>query len=373
MRYVLLIGPLPPPNGGVATWVQTLFDQGLPAGWHLDLIDTRVARHHWADWSVRDVIPELRRSLRIVRELRSYVCEHHRVDLAHLCCSLGVTGGIRDLIQSSYLRRAGIPYVIHLHGGFEHAIPTGVRGRLYRWTYRPLLKNASMVFVLSERSGEAVSRFLGTHDGLHVLPNFIDFSDIPPAQRTEEEGESEDCITDSIVVTYVGSVRQEKGINTILSVAREMPDVVFNIIGEIQLSLRSHLVSSNQIGHNVELWGDRSREEVMERLSRSDVFFFPTTHREGFPMAVAEAMAAGLPVVASSAGALTEMIDEPEGGFIRSANDISGYVEVLRCLQSSSSRRKSLGQYNRLKAAELYGVDKVIERMCKLYDDTLNS
>lgn len=105
-------------------------------------------------------------------------------------------------------------------------------------------------------------------------------------------------------------------------------------------------------------------------LASSDVFLFPST-TEGFPISVAEAMAVGLPVVASPVGAIPEMIDVPDGGFLVGANDVRGYVEALTQLRDDPDLRQRMGRYNRAKAQREYDFDVVVERLCVIYRDAI--
>jgi glycosyltransferase involved in cell wall biosynthesis len=84
-------------------------------------------------------------------------------------------------------------------------------------------------------------------------------------------------------------------------------------------------------------------------------------------MSVLEAMAIGLPVVASPVGALPDMIDVPEGGFLVGFGDIDGYVEALTRLRDDRATAATMGIYNRERALSDYDYDVVAQRLADLY------
>ena len=82
-------------------------------------------------------------------------------------------------------------------------------------------------------------------------------------------------------------------------------------------------------------------------------------------------MAAGLPVVASTVGAIPEMIDVPQGGFLVDPGDTAGYVEALTRLRDDPALRAQMGRYNRDKAMREYDYDAVVGELCEIYSRIL--
>jgi len=80
-------------------------------------------------------------------------------------------------------------------------------------------------------------------------------------------------------------------------------------------------------------------------------------------------MAVGLPVIASPVGAIPEIIDVPNGGYLIDPDDIVGYVEALTRLCKDPLLRSQMGQYNRRKALREYEYGVVIPQLCDIYSD----
>lgn len=72
----------------------------------------------------------------------------------------------------------------------------------------------------------------------------------------------------------------------------------------------------------------RPNKDVLALLADADVFFFPSLG-EGMPNSAMEAMAVGLPVVASNVGAIPEMIDVPDGGMLLDPQDVDGFAQAM--------------------------------------------
>lgn len=113
------------------------------------------------------------------------------------------------------------------------------------------------------------------------------------------------------------------------------------------------------------------RKDIPELLGASDVFLFPSL-QEGLPVSLMEAMAAGLPCVASRVRGNADLIGQGEGGFLREAYDAAGFTEDLTRLLEDPALRAAMGERNR-REVEAYSLDAVREEMAALYLDQLRA
>jgi glycosyltransferase involved in cell wall biosynthesis len=121
--------------------------------------------------------------------------------------------------------------------------------------------------------------------------------------------------------------------------------------------LRSH-------GRLVET-GPVSPEQATRSYREADVFALPT-HREGFPNTLLEAMAAGLPCIATAVGAIPEML-EGDCGILVPVGDVGALREALAGLIGNAALRARLGQSARERVAERYALEAVMRRYRALY------
>ena len=336
-------------------------ERGLPAPFQLDIVDTRVVRSHFST-PVRLNLGEVKRNLKILgrvyRRLRT-----GQYSVMHLNCSLALTGTLRDLVTVYLARRAKIPYIVHLRGLFAAPITNGLRSRFYRWAYRKMFVNAASILALNIPSYRSVLELGDLADKTQILPNYVNFQSIPERNSKTEKIE---CLR----VIFVGSLIKSKGVDTIVAIASQLPNVRFELIGDADKEYKEQLldlIQDSGVGHRVHLTGEMTHEKVLCALAASDAFLFPTKHPEGFTNSVAEAMAVGLPIVTSPVGAMPEMIDIPEGGSLISPDNVNGYVEVLSRLFDDPAQIERMGRHNREKARRKYDYPVVVQRLCEIY------
>ncbi len=360
---VLLVSPLPPPPGGIETWTQTLCERGLPAPFTLELVDTRASRGHQAA-PPRLNPTEAKRNLRILSQIyRALASECFSV--MHLNCFLTLTGAPRNLASALIARWAGVPYIVHLRGTFAVPPSNSPTARFYRQAYRTLFAGAAQILALGQPSYRAILE-LGDFapKTCPLMPNFVDFCTIPkPLPNTTPQ--------QPLRVIFTGALIEAKGVHTIVEIARRLPDARFQLVGGAPDASRAHLlrhIRQRGLEGRVQVLGPVTNREVLTMLTENDVFLFPSTFKfDGFPNSVAEAMAVGLPVVASSVGALPEMIDVPQGGWLIASNDVADYAEVLARLRDEPALRSRMGRYNRQKALREYEYNVVVRRLCDMY------
>jgi glycosyltransferase involved in cell wall biosynthesis len=112
------------------------------------------------------------------------------------------------------------------------------------------------------------------------------------------------------------------------------------------------LAAAEGVADRVVFWGQRS--DVPELLGQMDVFAFSTTPDEGFGIALIEAMAAGLPVVASDVPACREVLDDGAAGLLVPAGDHARLAQAIGTLLSSERQRAAWGDRALQRAASRY-------------------
>ena len=352
---------LPPPLGGIQTWTEILCKRGLPAPFEVDLVDARVTRGH------QDIPPtlnpsEVKRFVRILwkihRSLRT-----GRFSVMHLNCSPALPAAPRNVISALIARRAGVPYVVHLRGTFRIPAGTGAGSRFYTWAYRTMFEGAAAILALGQPSYRSVME-LGAfaHKTVTLLPNFVDFRVVPDRDRDESR-------RDELRVIYTGRLVESKGVRTVVDVAERVRCARFQLVGDGPPESRRALlgyIRDRGLQERVHVLGPVTNREVLQMLAGADVFLFPSPD-EGFPNSVAEAMAVGLPVVASRAGAIPEMIDMPEGGCLAAFDDVEAHAGALIRLRDDPALRAGMGRHNRRKALREYDYAPVVKQLCSVY------
>ena len=115
--------------------------------------------------------------------------------------------------------------------------------------------------------------------------------------------------------------------------------------------------------------GALAHEDVLEVLADSHLFVFPTRVREGFPKAVIEAMACGLPVVATRVGGNGELVLEGETGFLVPRADSQALAAALLNYVENDALRAAHGTAARTRVEGAFSIDRMIGRYLEVYDE----
>jgi len=123
---------------------------------------------------------------------------------------------------------------------------------------------------------------------------------------------------------------------------------------------------AGQLGmsEKVEFLGERS--DVAELLTQADLFVL-LSHWESLPISIIEAMRAGLPVIASNVGGITELVDDGVSGRVVSAGNISEAADALCALITNSSLRQSMSQASQQKFVQQFTADLMLRKTLDCY------
>ena len=111
------------------------------------------------------------------------------------------------------------------------------------------------------------------------------------------------------------------------------------------------------------------RTDVKELLSAADIFLF-TTRQEGLPRSMMEAMASGLPCVASGIRGNADLIEDGAGGYLRATDDVDGFAEAISALASDEELRGTMRESN-LEKIKCYDVSVVEKEIRDIYREVL--
>ncbi|MEE1116149.1 MAG: glycosyltransferase family 4 protein, partial [Clostridia bacterium] len=112
------------------------------------------------------------------------------------------------------------------------------------------------------------------------------------------------------------------------------------------------------------------RSDIKELLAAVDIFLF-TTKQEGLPRSMMEAMASGLPCVASKIRGNTDLLEGTDGGYLCETIDVSAYAEALNHLANDKILREAMGR-NNLITIQKFSIETVNEEIRKVYESELS-
>ena len=148
------------------------------------------------------------------------------------------------------------------------------------------------------------------------------------------------------------------------------PDVRLMIAGEgPQRKEIESLLAKLRLGDRVRMLGFVS--DVRALLSAADLFVMPSRW-EGFGLAAAEAMSAGLPVIAARAAGLRELVVDGQTGILVEADEAEEVARSIEVLACDPRRRAEMGQAGAARAAESFGIERNIAAHQRLYSVVVN-
>jgi glycosyltransferase involved in cell wall biosynthesis len=128
-------------------------------------------------------------------------------------------------------------------------------------------------------------------------------------------------------------------------------------------------ISQMQLDHSISCLGVRG--DIPQLLAASDVFV-SSSHWEGLPVAILEAMMAGLPIVATSVGDIPKVVT-PEAGIIVPARQPECLAEALNDLVSAPEKARAMGDAARARALQEYSLDIWMKRHLAVYEEALGT
>lgn len=298
MNKVILLAPTPPPAGGIAGWTVRMMNATLKNGWQVAVVDEKVigGRQVFGDKTKRNLLTEAKRCMGIWRNLKKELTDPN-AKVVHSCIPSVPLAMMREYVCACITKHAKRKFIIH----FRCTVPNAAKGRLAHFMLKRLCNKADLIMTLNEQTNAYLDRFTKTPKCL--IPNFV----------TEQELCSRETIRETVqTVLYVGGVIQTKGAMDMLEVARQFPNIQFRMVGKSESQVEEY-ARRHQIT-NVVFTGPKERREVRQEMMDADVFMFLTYfHGEGFSNALAEAMATGLPCIATDWAANRDMIEDQGG------------------------------------------------------------
>lgn len=171
---------------------------------------------------------------------------------------------------------------------------------------------------------------------------------------------------DAFVLISAGELNRNKNNRVIISAMEQLKREDIHYIlcgeGELEASLKMQADTAG-LHNNVHFLGFRNDIDALYQMS--DCFVMPS-FREGLSRSMMEAMASGLPCVASRIRGNTDLLEDTAGGFLCEVQDISAYAEKIDFLVNNADIRETMGKRNRI-AVQKYRNENIIAEIKQIY------
>src|SRR3954452_23092073 len=339
MKTVLMVGKGAPDRGGIPTFLETLLGSQLAQEYALRFL---TVAHSGTPEGGRTTLGNIRRTL------RDAVAVWRRADgcaVVHIHSALAPTVTVvRAALLALAGRARGSAVVVHAHGGnIQFWLTTPWRRALFRLAMLPAHR-----VVAVWGAGERSLRRVLPHDRVALIDNGVPLGDHAEPERGHVPPR----------VLYVGLLTPRKGVLDLLEASRLLrkrgvahelwllggtPDEGPAAEAEVRASLDG----------TARLLGTRPPEEMPAAFAVADVFCLPSWW-EAMPLSVLEAMAGGLPVVATDVGGIGRAVADGVTGFVVPPQEPERLAARLEQLLGDADLRRRMGEAGRARVTQMF-------------------
>jgi glycosyltransferase involved in cell wall biosynthesis len=317
-------------------------------------------------------IPEFARNPHLLKDLLMLLklyrlTKREKFDLVH---AHSTKAGLLGRLAA---RLAGVKAILFTAHGWAF---TEGRNFWKRWVLAQTEKIASAcsmkIACVSEHDRQLALKFgvtkteklLVIHNGLEEEP-FLQAQGAGVARELNLTKEKE------TVITFVGRLAAPKEPVVLLESLKKFPHAKALLVGDgpMRPELEAY-IAQNQLSERASILGMRS--DIPEILAASDIFVLPSRW-EGLPLVIIEAMFAGLPIIATDVGGVSELVQEKINGFLIPRSDVAALQRALAQLIADKTLREEMGEKSRQRALKQFTMERMLAQYEKLYRETLQT
>jgi glycosyltransferase involved in cell wall biosynthesis len=283
-----------------------------------------------------------------------------RVALLHV--NLASRGSaLRKLVVTGLARSLRVPVVIHLHGAqfdiFFRSLPAPGRGAM-RWMFR----RASRIIVL----GEAWRDFVISEIGVPGDKVEIIYNGVPEPKSVRAKRPS----SAPLEILFLGRLGARKGVPELLK-SLSAPEVTrqswrATLAGDGEVDFFRAEVERLGLSDRIRLTGWLDQRKVSELLGEADIFVLPS-YQEGLPVAVLEALASKVAVIATPVGALPEILTNEESALLVSPGNVDELTRALDRLLADAALRSRIAAKGHEIFDQHFNVSRVARSFSEVY------
>jgi glycosyltransferase involved in cell wall biosynthesis len=366
---VLISGCLPPPMGGMATFYETLMISSLTQRIDLSFVQTSSQKRRFETsgrFSVSNVISAILDCWRfLLAVLKS------RPQIVHIGTAFGLSF-VKNSVCIVISRFAGCRVLLHPHCSFTTLYLK--RPSWWQLYFRWVIRQVHGVIVISKEWHELLT--VVPECKVFELPNAINlkfFHCVAEKHFAVKEKKA------PVQVLYLGYLGKAKGSFDLLDAANmakaAVDDLHFVLVGsELMPGELKHLqekLRTDDLQLYVDILPPVFGVEKLDMFTSADIFIYPSYH-EGMPMAVIEAMACGLPVVATRVGGLPDLIRDQVTGLLVDPARPDQLIDALRVLMRNDPLRDQIKRNSVEVVEREFDIEKRVDQLLEIYQHTLS-
>jgi len=363
---ILYFIQLPPPIHGVSSMNKLIFNSDLVnQGIEKELLEIRFSNklNQLRRLNLRKLIQFFRLVLELSRRINKF-----RPDFIYFSIMPVGKGFWRDLLFVIVIKTYGIKTIYHLH---NRGIARNSKRFLMRRLYQFVFKNSYIIHLSEGLMDREIKSIDIKGIKRFVVPNGV--------KNKDTEGTRE---TGIVNLLYLSNLFPQKGIFDLIEMYSELVlnhnKIHLNIVGGFPYSSTHKKVVKRikelDLESRISLLGPKYGKHKSKEFLKAHLFIFPTSFKqECFPLVVLEAMNYGLPVVASIEGAIPEILEHGQDGFVISLENRSDFIKKIEDLILDPELRETIGNNARKKFLEKYTDEKAESMIREIFvEEILN-
>lgn len=311
-------------------------------------------------------IPELARFALTLIYYSKAVIKKIKPDLIH--CFFTLPSGSFGL----YCKKVyGIPYITSVLGADVPGFNIGdwrldVYHSLTKFISRAIWDNSSHIVANSSSLKDTCKKFSPKHN-IEIITNGVDTELFYPGKKNDYSGE--------VQLLFVSRLMLQKGVDTLIKTCgllkeRGINNFKLTIVGEGHLkSLMFSLIDKFNLREKINFLGWKDLEELPDIYRKADIFILPSV-MEGMSSVTLQAMASGLPIVASKVLGFEEILEEDVNGLTAEYNDPADFANQIEKLIKSPELRKKMSEKS-LEKSRRFSWESIAKQYIGLYEKTI--
>lgn len=262
-----------------------------------------------------------------------------------------------------------MPWVVTNHGK-----RVGMKLSVYNWLNIFFMKKADKLIAVSREIADEMKKKGITSTKILVIDNGIDLQKFSNLEKSNDLRKSFRLNGNDKIVGTIGSLTEEKGHMYLLKAARQVmdkcPECRFLIVGDG--GQRQFLEEKTaHLGLTEKVLFAGSRKDVPEILSMLDAFVLPSL-KEGLPMALLEAMASRVPVIATSVGAIPKVLENGVSGILIQPKDSQAIASAIMQVVNDKQGSFEMAQKGFEQVRDHFSSKTMSEKYLTVYEELLS-
>lgn len=287
------------------------------------------------------------------------MCMLGRIQLLHL--NVAAYGSFyRKYLLSRIARHCGIPYLVHIHSGRFGPFWNSASPRLTTFI-DTFMRQSARIIVLGNVYRELFeSRLPDVLPKVSILPNATPIRAAVTIKRGPDQ---------PVRITFLGRLGSLKGTPQLIEALgqlRSRPGWTATLAGDGDVATSRARIAALGLADRVSIPGWLQSEDVDRLLADTDVFILPS-FSEGLPMAIIEAFAAGIAVIATPVNAVVDVVQNERNGLLVEPGDVDAIATAILRLVEDPQLRQRLGETARQDHKERYDQSAFMERLAVLW------